>query len=424
MNRLPRSILARQDIRLAIQGGCALLLFILITQFMSAFWGCVAVLAVIGLIAFSFPAIAPPFSSWMRTAQTHIRKMGANGRREAEAHEEEADSAVPVSPEADTQQAIRRLMRELDALADGDLTVRATVTENITGVIADLINYTIEELALLVRHIHAIAGQLRQATSITQSAASNLLQAAGQQGAQVRGSVQALNQASETMQTATVVGARAAQAAQTAQAAALRGAEAVKNSITGMTELRRHIQQSAHHLKRLGESSQETSEIVELIAQLAGQVNDLAINAGMQAANGQGAAMVAADIQELANRARQAGQRISAIADIAQNNARDAMAAMDAATTQVIRSSELAHSAGEALTEIDQTSRDTLAIIGALSNSMRARASHTQQAAREMNGTLPLLVQTTDRARETTAALETLSRLALELNTATARFRL
>ncbi|MBR4877651.1 MAG: hypothetical protein IKU14_08070, partial [Rhodocyclaceae bacterium] len=125
-----------------------------------------------------------------------------------------------------------------------------------------------------------------------------------------------------------------------------------------------------------------------------------------------------------ARRARQAGERISAIADIAQNNARDAMAAMDAATTQVIRSSELAHSAGEALTEIDQTSRDTLSIIGALSDSMRARANHTQQAAREMNGMLPLLTQTTDRARETTAALETLVRLAVELNTATARFRL
>ncbi|MBR4736051.1 MAG: hypothetical protein IK051_00125 [Rhodocyclaceae bacterium] len=414
MMRLSRSLLTRQDVRLGVQGGCALVLFILLTQFVSAFWACVGVLAVVGLIAFSSTGIMQPLAAFAASPSPAVVP-----------DEEDAPPAPPpAAADDDIQQAIRRLMRELDALADGDLTVRATVTENITGVIADLINYTIEELALLVRHIHGVAGQLGQATSITQTAASSLLKAAGQQGAQIRGSVQALNQAAETMQTATVAGGRAAQAAQTAQAAALRGAEAVKNSITGMTELRRHIQQTARHLKRLGESSQETSEIVELVAQLADQVNDLAINAGMQAASGQGASLVAADIQELARRARQAGERISAIADIAQNNARDAMAAMDAATTQVIRSSELAHSAGEALTEIDQTSRDTLSIIGALSDSMRARANHTQQAAREMNGMLPLLTQTTDRARETTAALETLVRLAVELNTATARFRL
>lgn len=414
MMRLSRSLLARQDVRLGVQGGCALVLFILLTQFVSAFWACVGVLAVVGLIAFSSTGIMQPLAAFAASPSPAV----------APDEEDAPPAPPPAAADDDIQQAIRRLMRELDALADGDLTVRATVTENITGVIADLINYTIEELALLVRHIHGVAGQLGQATSITQTAASSLLKAAGQQGAQIRGSVQALNQAAETMQTATVAGGRAAQAAQTAQAAALRGAEAVKNSITGMTELRRHIQQTARHLKRLGESSQETSEIVELVAQLADQVNDLAINAGMQAASGQGASLVAADIQELARRARQAGERISAIADIAQNNARDAMAAMDAATTQVIRSSELAHSAGEALTEIDQTSRDTLSIIGALSDSMRARANHTQQAAREMNGMLPLLTQTTDRARETTAALETLVRLAVELNTATARFRL
>lgn len=411
MMQLSRTLLARPDVRLGIQGGCALALFILLTQFMPAFWACVGVLAVVGLIAFSSPGFMQPQAESASAPAASVAQSAPRPQATA-------------APESDIQQAIRRLMRELDALADGDLTVRATVTENITGVIADLINYTIEELALLVRHIHGVAGQLGQATNITQSAASSLLQAAGQQGAQIRGSVQALNQAAETMQAATVAGGRAAQAAQTAQAAALRGAEAVKNSITGMTELRRHIQQTARHLKRLGESSQETSEIVELVTQLAGQVNDLAINAGVQAVSGQGAATVAADIQELANRARQAGERISAIAEAAQHNARDAIAAMDAATTQVIHSSELAHSAGEALTEIGQTSRDTLAIIDALSDSMHARAHHTQQVAREMNGMLPLITLTAERARETTAALETLVRLAVELNTATARFRL
>ncbi|MBQ7626265.1 MAG: methyl-accepting chemotaxis protein, partial [Rhodocyclaceae bacterium] len=212
MMQLSRTLLARPDVRLGIQGGCALALFILLTQFMPAFWACVGVLAVVGLIAFSSPGFMQPQAESASAPAASVAQSAPRPQATA-------------APESDIQQAIRRLMRELDALADGDLTVRATVTENITGVIADLINYTIEELALLVRHIHGVAGQLGQATNITQSAASSLLQAAGQQGAQIRGSVQALNQAAETMQAATVAGGRAAQAAQTAQAAALRGAE-------------------------------------------------------------------------------------------------------------------------------------------------------------------------------------------------------
>ncbi|MBR4876336.1 MAG: methyl-accepting chemotaxis protein, partial [Rhodocyclaceae bacterium] len=173
MMRLSRSLLTRQDVRLGVQGGCALVLFILLTQFVSAFWACVGVLAVVGLIAFSSTGIMQPLAAFAASPSPAVVP-----------DEEDAPPAPPpAAADDDIQQAIRRLMRELDALADGDLTVRATVTENITGVIADLINYTIEELALLVRHIHAIAGQLRQATSITQTAASSLLKAAGQQGA-------------------------------------------------------------------------------------------------------------------------------------------------------------------------------------------------------------------------------------------------
>lgn len=396
----------------AAQALCAIVPLLILALTAPPVWAAVGILALLGLLAMGLRSTRP--SPPLPTPPEPPQRI-----------EPTPSPAAPAPPDTDsTQRAIARLMRELDALADGDLTVRATVTEDVTGVIADIVNYTIEELANLVRRIHAVAGQLNQSTHITHSATASLLTAAEQQSAHIRTAVRALNTAAVTMQAAARASDRAARAALTAQSAAHRGAEAVANNAQSLAELRRHIQQTARHLKRLGDTSQETGEIVELITQLTAQLNDLAINAGVQAAAGHSPAAVATDMQDLADRARRAGDRIAAIAATAQSDAREAIAVMDTATAQLVRNAELADTAGQALAEISQTSQDTLTITHALRTSMDTRTAHTQRAAAEMNATLPLLTQTTDRARKTTAALDLLTRLATELTTATARFRL
>jgi twitching motility protein PilJ len=326
------------------------------------------------------------------------------------------------------QEAILRLLDEIGNLADGDLTSRARVTEDITGAIADSINFTIDELRRLVAGINTAAQQVTTATAEAQEVSGQLLQAAQKQATEIQGTGQAVVQMAQSMSNVSQSANDSAKVAQTSLSAAEKGAQAVQNSIRGMNDIRDQIQETSKRIKRLGESSQEIGEIVQLISDITEQTNVLALNAAIQAASageaGRGFTVVAEEVQRLAERSGEATKHIGAIVKSIQRDTQDAVEAMERSTRGVVEGTRTADEADRALREIEEVSKQLAELIGSISNATRQQAASATRVAAAMNEILAITQMTTDGTRRTAASAERMTALANELKASVSGFKL
>ncbi|MBK7900124.1 MAG: type IV pili methyl-accepting chemotaxis transducer N-terminal domain-containing protein [Azonexus sp.] len=327
----------------------------------------------------------------------------------------------------DNQEAILRLMNELGDLADGDLTVTATVSENITGAIADSINYTIEELRVLVGRINDAATRVTAATEIARRTSNELLSAAEQQSKEIQEAGDSALSMARSMNEVSGNAGQSAQVARQSLSAAEKGAVAVQDSIKGMNEIREQIQETSKRIKRLGESSQEIGEIVELISDITEQTNVLALNAAIQAASageaGRGFTVVAEEVQRLAERSAEATKQIAAIVKTIQTDTQDAVSAMEQSTQGVVEGAKLSDAAGQALAEIGEVSRNLAGLIESISSSTQQQADSATSVARRMQDILRVTEQTTAGTQKTAEAVDELTSLAHELKGSVAGFK-
>ena len=325
------------------------------------------------------------------------------------------------------QSAILRLMNELAEVADGDLTVQATVNEDITGAIADSVNLTIEELRNVVLRINQATAQVSLATESAQQTSAELLTVQERQSGEIRQTgASVLRMAGDIGEVSR--GARqSADVARQALAATDKGMNAVQNSIAGMNEIREQIQETSKRIKRLGESSQEIGEIVELISDITEQTNVLALNAAIQAASageaGRGFTVVAEEVQRLAERSAEATKQIGAIVKTIQTDTQDAVSAMEKSTQGVVEGAHLSDAAGQALTEIGRVSKSLSELIEGISVATSTQAESAQVVARSMEEMLQVNERTSDGTRQTAESVRQLADLALQLKSSVSGFK-
>src|SRR5467141_1247573 len=326
------------------------------------------------------------------------------------------------------QDAILRLLDEIGNLANGDLTARAKVTEDITGAIADSVNYTIDELRRLVTGITGAAQQVTAATQEAQAVSGQLLQAAQKQATEIQGTGQSVAQMAQSMNEVSKSANDSAKVAETSLHAAGKGAQAVQNAIRGMNDIREQIQETSKRIKRLGESSQEIGEIVQLISDITEQTNVLALNAAIQAASageaGRGFTVVAEEVQRLAERSGEATKHIGAIVKSIQRDTQDAVEAMERSTRGVVEGTKTADEADQALREIEQVSSRLAELIGSISGATQQQAASAAQVAGKMKIILGITQLTTEGTKKTAASAARLTALADGLKNSVAGFKL
>ncbi|MCX7193208.1 MAG: methyl-accepting chemotaxis protein [Proteobacteria bacterium] len=326
------------------------------------------------------------------------------------------------------QRAILRLMNELSDLAEGDLTVRATVTEDITGAIADSINYTAEELHKLVTRITEAAEQMGQATSDSEGMAQRLLISTQKQVEEIREAEESVQLIARSIGEVDAAAVKAAEVGRHTLDVTNQGAVAVRNTIAGMDGIREHIQETSKRIKRLGESSQEIGEIVDLISDITEQTNVLALNAAIQAASagdaGRGFSVVAEEVQRLAERSAEATKQIGALVKTIQSDTQDAVAAMEKSTLGVVEGAKLSETAGQSLKEIEQVSNELAALINSISVSTQVQTEMAVEVAEVMQDIMGISRETTEGTRLTSDSAARLTSLAAGLKGSVAGFKL
>ena len=326
------------------------------------------------------------------------------------------------------QKAILRLLDDMGSFADGDLTVRATVTEDITGAMADSINYTIEELHILVEGINKASTQVAEASTQAQNVSSELLVAAQKQSENIEETTIAVLGIAESIGNVSKSAAESAQVAKRSLAAAEKGAIAVRESSAGMNEIRTHIQETAKRIKRLGENSQEIGEIVGLISDLTEMTNVLALNAAIQAASageaGKGFTVVAQEVQRLAERSAEATKQISALVKTTQSDTQEVVTAMEKSTFEVVEGGKLSDATGQALEEIEQVTNNLAKLIAGISDATQAQAQAADQVVRNMEEILKITRQTTDGTTQTTTSIKQISGFVTGLKESVSNFKI
>jgi twitching motility protein PilJ len=329
---------------------------------------------------------------------------------------------------ARNQRAILRLMNELSDLADGDLTIRATVTEDITGAIADSVNFTTEELRKLVGGINAASEQMTHATSQADTISKDLILATQKQVREIRDAEESVQLMAKSIQEVDGSAAKASEVGRRTLAATEQGAQAVRNTISGMDGIREQIQETAKRIKRLGESSQEIGEIVDLISDITEQTNVLALNAAIQAASageaGRGFSVVAEEVQRLAERSAEATRQIGALVKTIQSDTNDAVSAMEKSTLGVVEGAKLSDTAGQSLREIEQVSNELAKLINSISVTTQVQTDMVGEVSNAMGEILKITGQTTQGTRATAESVEQLTKLAGDLKGSVAGFKI
>jgi twitching motility protein PilJ len=343
-------------------------------------------------------------------------------RLQAERQEKEAKRVNDAN-----QAAILRLMNELQTVAEGDLTQTATVTEDITGAIADSVNYTVEELRTLVTQVQSTAGRVTDTTQQVESTSTELLAASTEQLREIRETGESVLQMAGRINEVSTRAQQSAAVARQSLVAAESGRAAVQNTIGGMNTMREQIQETSKRIKRLGESSQEIGEITELISDITEQTNVLALNAAIQAASageaGRGFSVVAEEVQRLAERSGDATRQIAALVKTIQTDTQDAVAAMERSTQGVVESTKLSDAAGSALTDIDRVTRQLAELIEQISREAQEEAQSANVVANNIQHIFAVTEQTGEGTRSTAQMVRELSRTAELLRDSVARFK-
>lgn len=326
------------------------------------------------------------------------------------------------------QQNALQLLMDVDPVSRGDLTARAKVTEDEIGTIADSYNAMISNLRKIVSQVKTAAEQVASTADVNDQSVRRLSDSALQQANEITA---ALDQAQEMANSVRQVAANAKeaemavlQASQTVQ----EGDEAMNRTVEGIMAIRETVAETAKKVKRLGESSQKISNVVDLISGFAAQTNMLALNASIEASRagegGKGFAVVAEEVRELARQSADATTEIEKLVASIQTETNEVVVAMEVGTKQVVDGTELVNETRQSLNRISAASELINALVEAITQATTVQINASEAMTTSMTSVAEIANQNSEEANQVSSSFEQLSTVAQALQEEVGRFKI
>lgn len=327
----------------------------------------------------------------------------------------------------DLQRQVIRLLDDVEGAARGDLTVKAEVTADVLGAVADSFNLTIENLREIVKQVSVAARQVSQGSTENESFARSLSADALRQAEELAVTLNSVQVMTDSIQRVAESAREAEEVARSANETALRGGEAVERTVAGILDIRETVADTTRKVKRLAESSQEISKIVALISQIASRTNLLALNASIEAARageaGRGFAIVADEVRQLADRAAKASKEIEQIVLQIQGETSGVMTAMEEGTQQVIEGTRLAEQAKQSLDDIIQVSNRIDVLVRSITADTVEQTETSRAVAQVMQSVELTAQETSQESQRVSGSLQNLVGVAKDLLTSVDKFK-
>lgn len=328
----------------------------------------------------------------------------------------------------DLQKRALQLLMEVDPISKGDLTIRAKVTADEIGTIADSYNATVGNLRKLVTKVQEAASQVAATTTSNESTVQALSAEA------LRGTEEvalSLIKAQEMAESVRLVAANAKQAEaalQQAQATVAEGDMAMNRTVDGFVTIRETVAETAKKVKRLGESSQKISTVVNLISSFAAQTNLLALNASIEAARageeGRGFAVVANEVRALARQSAEATSEIEHLVASIQAETNEVVTAMELGTEQVVAGTKLVDETRQSLNKITATSTQINTLVEAITQATVVQSQASEAVTQTMTNVAAITDKTSTEANHVSSSFEELRLLAQGLQEDVGRFKI
>lgn len=326
------------------------------------------------------------------------------------------------------EESIMYLMNDLSTIAEGDLTVRARITEDITGAIADSINFTVSQLNSTIFGVNQSAEKVTEAASAVREKTDSVRESVINQASQIQTAADSVLSMTESISSVASSTEESAAVADESLQAVAEGREAVEAAINGMEQIRAQIQETSKRIKRLGEASQEVGEIVTLISDMTEQTNVLALNASIQAAAageaGRGFRAVATEVQRLAERSETALKRIVALIQTAQSETQNTIVAMERSTQQVVEGAQTTNRAGDALTKIEDVAAKLNKLMENIQQTTAAQTMDAGVISERIKEILKIAQTTATEMEEAASSIQGINTLADDLKSSVSMFTL
>jgi methyl-accepting chemotaxis protein len=409
-------------------------------------WWTVGVAAVLAAIAFVVSSrisrsITRPLGSLAKTAD-QVAKGDNSVRAEVESEDEIGQLAesfnsmlqARIKAKEDTddykklQDGIQQLLRVTSDASDGDLTVRAKVTEGALGNVCDALNLMLENVGDLLKEVQGAAGRVASSATEIQASSEQLAQGSVKQSGEIINTTTAVQEMAANIESVSNNATSASEAAIRARQAAEAGAKAVEQVIEGMSRIRENVQAGAKKIKRLGERSMEISTIINTIGQISAQTNMLALNAAIEAArageHGRGFTVVAEEVRKLAERTAAATQEIEKLIAGIQAETNESVSAMEQQTTQVESESKVVETTGGELARIRESSTQSAELINEINLAAKQQVRGASGVVKAMETVSTIAQQAQAGAGQTKRATESLAQLSSELLGSLGKFKI
>jgi twitching motility protein PilJ len=361
-----------------------------------------------------------------------IDKIQAQIQEEHLAAQQQIEEQVAIAEKArqvneSIQQELLQFLMSIEGASNGDLTVRAEITEGEIGIVADFFNSIVENWRDIVTQVQKTTAKVNSSVGENENAIRQVAEEALQQTTQISQTLNAVEIMTNSIQEVAKNAQAAAEVSRTAAVTAETGGEAIEETVTSILQLRETVASTAKKVKRLGESSQEISKVISLIEQIAMQTNLLAINASIEASRageeGRGFAVVAEEVGELAAKSAEATQEIEAIIENIQEETQEVVEAMEIGTAQVVEGTRLVENTKQSLDRIVSVSRQIDQLLQSISNATISQAKTSQTVTALMQEVSQVSSRTSHASRQVSNSLEETVKIAQDLETAIGIFQ-